>query len=277
MSNGELEVLSRANELFAGNPQTASLESGADHYAQMLERNTNLDTGAGHDRYRMAVLAQRERLMDTARTDARANLVLAAAVADHARADRQTAGVVSAALADSAVSPDTPLAHREAMRRRVARLRAQHAHVASAQHRARTHRARLRRLRYRGVRRRPVRVDRLRLPNTRAGLAVRAALSRLGRPYVWGASGPDRFDCSGLTQWAYHQAGVPLTRTTYTQIHEGIPVPRSQIRPGDLVFPSTGHVQLAIGGNRVIEAPHAGATVQISPLGAHVAIRRLLP
>lgn len=120
-------------------------------------------------------------------------------------------------------------------------------------------------------------LDRLRLPNTRAGMAVRAALSRLGRPYVWGATGPDRFDCSGLTQWAYHQAGVHLSRTTYTQIYEGIPVARSQIRPGDLVFPSTGHVQLAIGGNRVIEAPHAGATVQISPLGAHVAIRRPVP
>ncbi|MEO6794093.1 MAG: C40 family peptidase, partial [Mycobacterium sp.] len=92
--------------------------------------------------------------------------------------------------------------------------------------------------------------------------------------YVWGATGPDRFDCSGLTQWAYHQAGVPLSRTTYTQIHDGIAVARSQIQPGDLVFPSTGHVQLAIGNNLVVEAPHAGATVQISRLGAHVAIRR---
>lgn|GEM_PF-503165 len=277
MSNGELELLTRANELFAGKPRPASLKSGLERYAELLERNADIDTGAGHDRYRQAVLAQRDLLLATARTDELATTVLAAAVADHARARRQTDGVVSAARADAAVSPDSPLAHREAMRRRVARLRAQHAHVVSAQHRARTHRAGLRRLRYRGVRRRPAGLDRLRLPNTRAGLAVRAALSRLGRPYVWGATGPDRFDCSGLTQWAYHQAGVPLSRTTYTQIHEGIPVPRSQIRPGDLVFPSTGHVQLAIGGNRVIEAPHAGATVQISPLGAYVAIRRPVP
>jgi len=277
VSNGELELLTRANELFAGKPRPASLKSGLERYAELLERNADIDTGAGHDRYRQAVLAQRDLLLATARTDELATTVLAAAVADHARARRQTDGVVSAARADAAVSPDSPLAHREAMRRRVARLRAQHAHVVSAQHRARTHRAGLRRLRYRGVRRRPAGLDRLRLPNTRAGLAVRAALSRLGRPYVWGATGPDRFDCSGLTQWAYHQAGVPLSRTTYTQIHEGIPVPRSQIRPGDLVFPSTGHVQLAIGGNRVIEAPHAGATVQISPLGAYVAIRRPVP
>jgi cell wall-associated NlpC family hydrolase len=105
-------------------------------------------------------------------------------------------------------------------------------------------------------------------------MAVRAALSRLGKPYVWGATGPDRFDCSGLTQWAYNQAGVPLSRTTYTQIYDGLPVQRSHIRPGDLVFPSAGHVQLAIGDNMVVEAPHAGATVRVSPLGAHVAIRR---
>lgn len=277
MSNGELELLTRANELFAGTPQPVSLESGLDRYAELLARNADTDTGSGHDRYRQAVLAQRDLLLASARTDAVATTVLAAAVADHARARQQTDGVVSAARADAAVIADNPLAHREAMRRRAARLRAQHAHVVSARYRAQSHHAGLRRLRYRAVCRRPVGLDRLRLPNTRAGLAVRAALSRLGRPYVWGATGPDRFDCSGLTQWAYRQAGVPLSRTTYTQIYEGIPVPRSQIRPGDLVFPSTGHVQLAIGGNRVIEAPHAGATVRISPLGAQVAIRRPVP
>ncbi|MCV7383049.1 C40 family peptidase [Mycolicibacter longobardus] len=277
MSNGELEVLNRAHGLFAGSPQPVSLESELDRYADLLKRTANANTGSGHDRYRQAVLAQRERLLANARTDAVATTVLAAAVADYARAREQTKGVVAAARADAEVSPDTPLAQREAMRRRAARLRAQRAHVLSARHGARTHRAGLRRLRYRRARRRAVGLDQLRLPHTRAGLAVRAALSRLGRPYVWGATGPDRFDCSGLTQWAYHQAGVPLSRTTYTQIHEGIPVPRSQIRPGDLVFPSTGHVQLAIGGNRVVEAPHAGATVRISPLGAQVAIRRPVP
>lgn len=277
MGNGELEVLKRASELFAGSPGPVSLgESGLDRYADLLEQTANADTGAGHDRYRQAVLAQRDLLLAGARTDAAATTVLAAAVTDHSRARRLTHDVVSAARAESTVPANTPLAHREAMRRRAARLRAQHGHVVSARHRARRHRAGLRRLRYRPVRHRTAGLDRLRLPNSRAGLAVRAALSRLGRPYVWGATGPDRFDCSGLTQWAYHQAGVPLSRTTYTQICEGIPVSRSQIRPGDLVFPSTGHVQLAIGGNKVIEAPHAGATVQISPLGAHVAIRRPL-
>ncbi|HEY5149647.1 MAG TPA: C40 family peptidase, partial [Mycobacterium sp.] len=130
--------------------------------------------------------------------------------------------------------------------------------------------AMLRALRYR-LRRRDRRVP---LPNSRAGIAVRAALSRLGCPYVWGATGPDRFDCSGLVQWAYARAGVHLDRTTYEQINDGIPIARSQVRAGDLVFPHAGHVQLAIGNNLVVEAPHAGANVRISPLGADVAIRR---
>jgi peptidoglycan DL-endopeptidase CwlO len=105
---------------------------------------------------------------------------------------------------------------------------------------------------------------------------VRAALSRLGRPYVWGATGPDQFDCSGLVQWAYRQAGVQLERTTYDQIDDGIAVPRSHIRPGDLVFPHTGHVQLAIGNGMVVEAPYTGATVRVTPLGDNVTIRRPL-
>jgi peptidoglycan DL-endopeptidase CwlO len=75
-------------------------------------------------------------------------------------------------------------------------------------------------------------------------------------------------------QWSYERAGIHLDRTTYQQIHDGIPVPRSQIRPGDLVFPHAGHVQMAIGNNLVVEAPHAGARVQISPLGSNVQIRR---
>lgn len=273
MTVTELELLDRAHRLFAARPQPVALDGGLQRFADLLERTADAGTGPGHAQYRQALLAQRNLLRANARTDAAATALLAAAFTDHARARQQTGAVVAAARADAAASSDTPLAQREAMRRRAARLRAQRTHVLSARHRAQAHRARIGRLRYR-ARHRLAGSDRLRLPNTRGGLAVRAALSRLGRPYVWGATGPDRFDCSGLTQWAYRQAGVPLSRTTYTQIHEGIPVPRSQIQPGDLVFPSTGHVQLAIGDNMVVEAPHAGATVRVSPLGAHVAIRR---
>lgn len=179
--------------------------------------------------------------------------------------------MLDAARADADL-PVTPLAQREAMRRRVIRLRAQRAHVLSARSRARRRYAELLALRYR------LRYDRrlglAGLPNDRATLAVRAALSRIGRPYVWGATGPDQFDCSGLVQWSYAQAGIHLDRTTYQQINEGFPVARSQVRPGDLVFPHAGHVQLAIGNNLVVEAPYSGASVRISRLGNNIAIRR---
>ncbi|BCI92404.1 hypothetical protein NIIDMKKI_76100 [Mycobacterium kansasii] len=181
-----------------------------------------------------------------------------------------TGSIVEQARADAAVTPATPMAQREAIRRRVARLRAQQAHVLSARLRARRHRAALRALWYRMSR------YGNRATGARAGIAVRAALSRLGCPYVWGATGPGQFDCSGLVQWAYAQAGIQLERTTYQQIRDGIAVPRSQVRPGDLVFPHPGHVQLAIGNNLVVEAPYSGASVRVSRLGSDVQIRRPL-
>ncbi|MCV7101679.1 C40 family peptidase, partial [Mycobacterium palustre] len=162
---------------------------------------------------------------------------------------------------------------REALRRRTARLRAQRGHVLAARLRARQHASALRSLQYRMARHRN---PPLPPSNGRAAVAVRAALSRLGRPYVWGAAGPDQFDCSGLVQWAYARAGIHLGRTTYQQIDDGVPVPRSHVRPGDLVFPHAGHVQLAIGHNLVVEAPYSGASVRISPLGNYVSIRRPL-
>ncbi|MGA9678486.1 MAG: C40 family peptidase, partial [Mycobacterium sp.] len=159
---------------------------------------------------------------------------------------------------------------------RAARLRAQRAHVLVARRRARRHLMALRALRYRMLHHHGPGLAGLPSANGRAGIAVRAALSRLGRPYVWGATGPDQFDCSGLVQWSYAQAGLHLDRTTYQQINDGIPVARSQVRPGDLVFPHAGHVQLAIGNNLVVEAPYSGASVRISPLGSSVQIRRPL-
>ena len=75
------------------------------------------------------------------------------------------------------------------------------------------------------------------VPAGPAGVAVAAALSRQGAPYVWGAKGPNRFDCSGLTQWAWRQAGMQLGGDTYAQIKDGVPVPPGQVRAGDLIFP----------------------------------------
>lgn len=273
MSGNELAVLTRAHQLFSPGAWAIPLDAGLDRRTGQLGR---VNTAGGQEHYRTAVYAQQAALASSTHTDAALRGMLAAARADHTRAREQTGHVVAEARADAAVTVDTALAQREAMRRRAARLRAQQAHVQEARQRALQHAAAVRGLRYRrGRRHRGGSMPRL--PRNRAGAAVRAALTRLGRPYVWGATGPDQFDCSGLTQWAYAQAGVHLDRTTYAQIHDGIPVPRGQIRPGDLVFPHAGHVQLALGNNLVIEAPHAGAAVRISRLGDHIAIRRPVP
>ncbi|MGC5343365.1 NlpC/P60 family protein [Streptomyces sp. DT24] len=104
--------------------------------------------------------------------------------------------------------------------------------------------------------------------NGRAAAAVSFAYGALGKPYVWGATGPSSFDCSGLTQAAWRAAGVSLPRTTYTQINAGQRVPRSQLAPGDLVFFYSGvsHVGLYIGGGRMIHAPRPGAPVRVASI-----------
>ncbi|MET9831259.1 NlpC/P60 family protein [Streptomyces sp. NPDC006385] len=105
-------------------------------------------------------------------------------------------------------------------------------------------------------------------PNSRAAAAISYAYSKLGSPYVWGATGPDAFDCSGLTQAAYRSAGLSLPRTTYTQIDAGRRVSRSELLPGDLVFfySSISHVGLYIGNGQMIHAPNPSAPVRVAPL-----------
>lgn len=271
MSQSELEALSRAHQLFAGSTQPSSLAAGTAHYTNVLQQAARLSDKMAHGGYQLAVDHSRQRLTEAAATDAAATDVIAGAHRDRAQARDLTRSVLDAARADADL-PVAPLAQREAMRRRAIRLKAQREHVLSARSRARRRYAELLALRYRL--RHDRRLGLAGLPNDRAALAVRAALSRIGRPYVWGATGPDQFDCSGLVQWSYAQAGIHLDRTTYQQINEGFPVARSQVRPGDLVFPNAGHVQLAIGNNLVVEAPYSGASVRISRLGNNVAIRR---
>lgn len=261
--SGEVALLSRAHALFAGAGGQPALPPGHSP-APTPSDHAGLTAGT----YREAVAARLSEQSAAGVVDAEFTRILAAALRAHREANRDTGAVLAAARAETGLAPGNPIAARELLRRRVARLRAQRAHVAAARRRAHWRRTDLRALRYR------LRGVRGTGRDARARAAVRAALSRLGRPYVWGATGPDRFDCSGLVQWAYAQAGVRLHRTTYQQIHDGIPVAPSQVRPGDLVFPHTGHVQLAIGGNLVVEAPQPGATVQISRMGPIVAIRR---
>jgi peptidoglycan DL-endopeptidase CwlO len=272
----EIEALSRAYQMFAGSSRLPMLGAGTGPYRRLLLRSAELNSGVAHGDYQLSADRSRDALLSAGRTDAAAAGVIVSAHHDRAEARELTKSVLDEARTDAANTPITPMAQREAMRRRAARLRSQRAHVLSARLRARRHSVALRALRYRVLHHRAPGSAGVRLPspNGRAGAAVRAALSRLGRPYVWGATGPDQFDCSGLVQWAYARAGTHLARTTYQQINDGVPVPRSQVRPGDLVFPHAGHVQMAIGNNLVVEAPCPGASVRISPLGSNVAIRR---
>ncbi|MGW7328613.1 NlpC/P60 family protein [Streptomyces sp. NPDC054840] len=103
---------------------------------------------------------------------------------------------------------------------------------------------------------------------SRAARAVAFAYGAIGKPYVWGATGPGSFDCSGLTQAAWRSAGVSLPRTTYTQINAGRRVSRDQLAPGDLVFFYSGvtHVGLYIGNGQMIHAPRPGSTVRPAPI-----------
>lgn len=105
-----------------------------------------------------------------------------------------------------------------------------------------------------------------------ASAAVKAVIQyarqQIGKWYLWGGAGPDRFDCSGLTMMAYRQIGVNIPRTTYTQWPWGPKIKKGKEQPGDLVFfgsPSAPHhVGLVIGGGKMIEAPHTGAQIRIS-------------
>ncbi|MFE6480859.1 C40 family peptidase [Streptomyces rochei] len=107
-----------------------------------------------------------------------------------------------------------------------------------------------------------------RAPDSRAAAAIAYARQKLGSPYVWGATGPHAFDCSGLTQAAYRAAGVSLPRTTYAQIDAGRRVARSELLPGDLVFFYSGisHVGIYIGDGKMIHAPNPSAPVRVAPV-----------
>jgi cell wall-associated NlpC family hydrolase len=108
-----------------------------------------------------------------------------------------------------------------------------------------------------------------------AAVAIAFALRQVGKPYRWGAAGPDAYDCSGLVYAAYAAAGIRIARTTFGWRQDGPQVPLSQIQPGDLLFSAgsdgtpadPGHVVMYLGGGQVIQAPHTGEDVQVDPLG----------
>lgn len=109
-----------------------------------------------------------------------------------------------------------------------------------------------------------------------AGTAVKTACAQIGKAYIWAAAGPNNFDCSGLTQYAWSKAGLSLTHFTGAQWRETTAIPASQARPGDLVFfySDLHHVGMYVGNGIMVHAPHAGDVVRmkrISEYGAPLA------
>ena len=107
--------------------------------------------------------------------------------------------------------------------------------------------------------------------STRGEIALAFGRAQLGEPYVYGATGPNRWDCSGLTQAAWRAAGVSIPRTTYTQVKVGQRVARSDLRLGDLVFfygSSPSHVGLYAGNGMILNAPRPGKTVSYSKISS---------
>lgn len=103
-----------------------------------------------------------------------------------------------------------------------------------------------------------------------AQVALQAAFSQMGKPYSYGAAGPDAYDCSGLTLWSYAHAGVSLPHSAADQYGYGTHVSRDQLQPGDLVFfddgGSIGHVGIYVGNGQMIDANHSGGSVGVRDL-----------
>jgi cell wall-associated NlpC family hydrolase len=111
-------------------------------------------------------------------------------------------------------------------------------------------------------------------PNPTVATMLAAAKSKLGDPYLWGGTGPDAYDCSGLTQFAYGAAGISLPRVAADQWNVGDHVDLADLLPGDLLFWATNpadpatihHVAIYIGGGMMLAAPHTGDVVKVEPV-----------
>ncbi len=114
--------------------------------------------------------------------------------------------------------------------------------------------------------------------NTTGAKVVAAVRSKIGSPYGWGAAGPHAFDCSGLTSWAYAQAGKSIPRTSSAQAAAGKPVAISDLQPGDIVayYGGASHVAIYVGNGKIIDSLNSGSTVAERPLNympIHSAVR----
>ncbi|CEH35068.1 C40 family peptidase [Romboutsia lituseburensis] len=126
------------------------------------------------------------------------------------------------------------------------------------------------------------------VPQDKAQAIIDIAKAQIGKPYVWGAEGPDTFDCSGLTYYVYGKVGIKLPRVSRDQYSVGTYVNRSNLQPGDLLFSSTDgsgnitHVGIYIGNGEMIHSPKPGSNVQITNINssywqnAHVGAKRVI-
>ncbi|MEF9906358.1 C40 family peptidase [Streptomyces sp. P9-A2] len=118
-----------------------------------------------------------------------------------------------------------------------------------------------------------------RTPSAVGDRALRYAVEQIGKPYEWGAEGPEAYDCSGLTSQAWRAAGTPVPRTSQEQWARLDRVPLAELRPGDLVvyFPDATHVALYLGDGMVVQAPRPGARVKVSPIAANPVLGAVRP
>lgn len=107
------------------------------------------------------------------------------------------------------------------------------------------------------------------IPGSGSG-ALQAGLTQIGKPYVWGATGPDGFDCSGLVVWAYKQVGKTLPRSSQAQAAGGTPVDQKDLQPGDVVlfYPDASHVGLYAGNGNVLHASTFGVPVKVQSMAS---------
>jgi peptidoglycan DL-endopeptidase CwlO len=106
------------------------------------------------------------------------------------------------------------------------------------------------------------------MPGGEGAVAVQAALTRIGSPYSWGASGPNAFDCSGLVMWAFGQAGLNLPHSSQALAQGGQSVSRDQMQPGDLItyYSDASHVAIYIGDGMMVHASTYGTPVRVAPV-----------
>ncbi|RVW05618.1 protein p60 precursor [Rhodococcus xishaensis] len=108
------------------------------------------------------------------------------------------------------------------------------------------------------------------LPPGSGSEALQAGLTQVGKPYSWGATGPDAYDCSGLVVWSYQQIGKTLPRSSQAQVQGGVPVDKSELQPGDIVafYEDASHVGIYAGDGYVLHASTYGTPVKVAPMAA---------